>query len=56
MRSALLRATHAMNEEWIFVIAGWDQSEHLEELKQLCADVGQRQCNVSLGKFLESSH
>lgn len=47
-------ATHAMNEEWIFVIAGWDQGEHLEELKQLCADVGQRQSSVSLGEFLGS--
>ena len=46
--------TDAMSEEWIFVIAGWSQDEHLEELKQLCADIGQRQSSVSLGEFLES--
>jgi glycosyltransferase involved in cell wall biosynthesis len=26
--------------EWQFVIAGWDQGGHLEELKQLCSELG----------------
>jgi glycosyltransferase involved in cell wall biosynthesis len=31
---------HGSQEEWQFVIAGWDQGGHLAELKQLCTELG----------------
>jgi poly(glycerol-phosphate) alpha-glucosyltransferase len=33
-------STVMSQEEWQFVIAGWDQGGHLAELKQLCTELG----------------
>ena len=41
-------------EEWQFVIAGWDQGGHRAELEQLCRELGVSAAGVSVEEFLTS--
>jgi glycosyltransferase involved in cell wall biosynthesis len=40
-------------EGWQFVIAGWDQGGHLEELKCLCRELGIAESSISVSEFLD---
>ena len=39
-------------EEWQFVIAGWDQGDHEVKLKQLCEELGLSFAEVPAKQFL----
>ena len=41
-------------EEWQFVVAGWDQGGHRAELEQLCREIGVSEASVSVEEFLAS--
>jgi len=41
------------SSEWQFVIAGWDQGGHEDELNALCADLGLRIANSGLSESLK---
>jgi poly(glycerol-phosphate) alpha-glucosyltransferase len=43
-------------EEWQFVIAGWDQGGHRAELEQLCREIGVSVASVSVEEFLASQN
>jgi len=42
-------------EEWQFVIAGWDQGGHEAELKRLCKDLGLAYADVPAAEYVEES-
>ena len=43
-------------EEWQFIIAGWDQGGHEAELKRLCGELGLAWADVPAAEFLEESY
>lgn len=46
------RSEVGCQEEWQFVIAGWDQGGHEAELKRLCREIGVSVAGVSVEEFL----
>ena len=55
---ASLRTTdnrQPVTDEWQFVIAGWDQGGHEEELKRLCKDLGLAYADITAAEFLGDS-
>jgi len=49
---AWAKARHGDNQ-WQFVIAGWDQEEHEAELKRICGDQSIAYADVEMGRYLE---
>ena len=47
-------ANAGIAKDWQFVIAGWDQNQHLRELKQLCAEQKISTQELPLDQFLDS--
>lgn len=45
----------AEREDWQFVIAGWDQGAHVEELKTLCRELHLSYAESSASEFLQQS-
>ena len=43
-------------ENWQFVIAGWDQGGHGEELKKLCKELGLSYTDTHASEFLTNNH